>query len=402
MYDYNIRMKNILKIIESFLNISKINFYADKIFVFIFIILIIIPVLNINLKKYSKVEKRKLAEFNSISDLEPWINDRFYPRLKLINFNHTLFYYTNIRYPHYNKRVIDKKTKELFRYPQPPSYQKKFGEQKYQEFVESIKTSLIKFNSFCEENNIKLYVLILPEKESVDHPSIIMNNNDKDIKDYIDDISNLEQLKVIFPLSDLQEKSKNEYMYFKTDHHLTNYGYYIALEKLIQTIQKDFPEIKLAPLSEFSISYNNKINPGENSIFSNGSNCATVGLPEYICNNIIDTKYKYYEHKDSKNLHKKKLYNQYLRFQYFDYPKGSDLKLLLIGNSHIEGMSLFLPYSFQHTLKIRLNGPPKIEPENQYKIIKNYKDEILKFKPNIIVICIGYDNVKRLTTLNDL
>ena len=372
-------------------------FILDKVFVFIFIILLFIPAARINDVEINEKENRVNSKLTGLRDFEEWISDRFYLRDVLIDLHHNILYKFAIRYPHINSRIIDKKTKFLNIYPQVPIYKEKIkDENEYKQFIKGIQSGLANFDNFCKQNSIKLYVLVLPEKESVYHPSIIINNNDDKVRNFINEI-NTNEVKIIFPLDELKkEANSGHYMYYKTDHHLTNEGYYIAYTELLKNIIRDFPYIKRVSLENYDKSYNiqTKMSTG---YFNNGSLCSSV--PEKECKKHLDVEYLYLNHKRYDDIMIKKIRSRNLFCWNFYNKQVLNTKLLIIGNSNIEDMCLFLPFSFKNVKKIRLNGPPDIPIKEQYQILKHYKQEILNYKPDIIVLCTGYDSVKEFSKL---
>lgn len=387
---------------------------ADKIFVIIFLLLLIIPISRFDHRTKSFGENRTLAKipklyeintddkqtininFNYFKDLDKYINDRFFMRNMLIYINKDIIYHTALRYPHINGRYIDKKTKWLGRYIFPPVYKNKMSAGKYKSFVKGINKGLLDFSKYCNDNNVKFYVLIHPEKVSIYKPDLLKNNNDKDIKEFITEINPDNKINIIFPLDELQKKAKenNTLLYYKTDHHLTPDGYYLVYELTMKEINKTLPKIKILNISEFDTDQSNEVSLGIFDSFNKGSLCDF--LTNKSCNLHLNYPYNYYTHKNASKLENERIKNPDLRLYKYKYPAANPQKVLIIGNSHIEGLSNFMPYSFKSVYELRLNAPPEIKAREQYKILKYYDKIIKEYKPDIIILAIDYDNIKEL------
>lgn len=407
----------------------------DKIFVFIFLMLLLIPASRFNNSVSDPYENKKLANFpnivyheNKVKDnllvenknnksdkkedknikfnnlyfkkLENFIDDRFYTRPLLIHINRDMVYNLSVKYPHYEKKVIDKKTKWLWSYQSFVSYRKQKSKIGYKKLLNEIYNGLSGFKQYCHHNNINFYVLVLPDKESVYHPPFSQINFDDDYIKFIRDIDTHGEFDIIFPLKELQkEADKGELLYYKTEHHLTDDGMYIAYNLLMQKIKADYPDIHITKKNEYNTIQNYYIRSDNRRSFSLGYSCHVSGLTIQQCEQFHNYLYTYYSHKNVSELKSEIVREPHLLMEKFHYNKGADYRVLLIGNSNIEALSNFLPYSFKDVYKLRLNGPEKIAIKDHYKILKNYKKEIEEFKPDIIIFCTGYNVFRNASDL---
>lgn len=404
----------------------------DKVFVFIFLMLLLIPASRFNNRVSDPYENRNLTTFpqiiyyDKISDnsadkdkklrnkeyknirfnqfyfkkLNDFVNDRFYTKELLIHINRDFVYNLSLRYPHKDRKVIDKKARWLWAYQSFVSYQKTRGKSSYKRLLDEIYNGLSLFKKYCSNNNIKFYVFVFPDKESIYHPPFSQKNYDDDFIKFIQGVDKNNELNIIFPLRELQaEAAKGELLYYKTEHHLTDDGMYFAYNLLMHKIKADYPDIHITNKKEYNISQNYYIRSDNRRSFTYGYTCHFSGLTLQQCEHYHDYPYTYYVYKNASELKSEAIREPNLLMEKFHFDKGADYKVLLIGNSNIEALSNFLPYSFKDVYKLRLNGPEKISKNNQYKVLKNYKKIIEEFKPDIIIFCTGYDVFRNASDL---
>ncbi len=387
--------------------IHKNTSRLDIAFLIVCAVLLIIPVCDINFNEISKKENRTLAKYiplfdesksinlNFSKDFESWISDRFGMRDILLDmyarFQNYMssYYYTN------RNAYWDKKTNWMFAKnrlnPEPLTQQQ----------IDEISAALNGFNAFCKDNNIKLYVLISPRSENVYVQYTYLG------KDYLDSYGDLiekirqnTKLPIIYPFNELIEASKKDYVFFKTDHHWTDFGAYIGYKTLIKEIKKDFPEIKEVDINDFNISQNNLARyEFDRKEYKEGSTYKALNIPDRYKKKILDTLYNYFTHKDYKLLKTDIIDTPALKAKYYKYPKGTNLKTLLIGSSVNENLTETIPYSFKDLHFIRINGPRNIPEEDEYKLIKIYGKNIINYKPDILIICIQAHTIYSLKDL---
>ena len=126
------------------------------------------------------------------------------------------------------------------------------------------------------------------------------------------------------------------------------------------------------------------------------------GIPYYFCNKIHNFPNRIYVHKNKSDLKTEITNTDYIVKKVYFYPNGIDLRVLIFGDSNSENLLDFLPYSFKHVKQIRLNEVKALPSAEQFKIIKNYKKEITDFKPDIIIIYIGYAHRYQLFDINNI
>lgn len=162
-------------------------------------------------------------------------------------------------------------------------------------------------------------------------------------------------------------------------------------------IQKDFPDIKIAKETEFKIKKSKKIRSDFDRKFDVGDTILYIApFLKHFSKIILDTNYKYYTHKNEKSLYLNITDITQKREKEYFYPLGSNYKLLQIGTSMNENLLQFTPYSFKNTKYIRLNFVKNKPEKDEFKIMKYYKQNILDYKPNIMIFCITPANLNKL------
>lgn len=381
----------------------KKNILIDTIFLLIFFVSLILPITRISQEKVAKNEKRflntyvplydsvqKKINFNYGIDFENYLKDRFWGRAELVKTNKMLKYHLSRRYVKFGELVLDKKKKIMYEHLIAGRTNK--NNESY------IINGLKAFNEFCTKNNIKFYPVIMPRKESVYPPDLVINNKNKEIKESVRYVSNQSGVKIIFTLDEiLAQKAKIPYMlYHKTDHHATMDGAYIGYKTLMKVLKKDFPQIKIIPPEDFDYSENKKVNTDGGKNYKNGETCFLSGIPELCCENFLDINYRYVKYKNADKLQIKGTYNEkIIRGDYF-YPQGADLRVMIFGDSFTPNLLKFLPFSFKNIRYIRLNGPKAIKREERFRILKYYETEILEFRPDIIITYHFYSTYPKL------
>lgn len=341
---------------------------------------------NRNLAVYKPLfEKDYKINYNFGNNFNNWFNDRFSGRKTLI----TYFY----KY----KLVINKRL-----------YIKDYVYIKSNNWILSkisdVEPKNINLNSnfgvyinnlekFCNEHNVKLYVVVVPSRNSLYADKYLY------IKRRPEDLipTDIDRTNILYPYKEMIKASKEDYVYFKTDHHFTDYGALKMTNLLLNRIRKDFPQVKFVNANDYTIIESNYVKSEFRRNYDEGVEI-TLYCPflKKYAKRILDTNYKYYLHKNSSKLKQTTYHNTEKQGRDFEYPYGTDLRVVQIGSSINENINDFLPYQFKHLKYIRTNGPIGMPASEQFKILKYYKKEIVNYKPNIMILCITYDNIDQI------
>ena len=381
----------------------------EIIFLSIFFILLFLPISHIDQSDISYTENRTLAKYHPLitkkgnlnlkygKKYEEWFNDRFFLRKQLININYTIellinkkIKTENIIYSASNNFIINTSQMPDKRVINKNIYSK-------------ILLNINRFNKFCLNNNIKLYILIIPpnaflyqEKQLKETQRPVdlkfINSNIKKLQDKAD-------ARIIYPYNSLKKASQNEWVAFKVDNHWTDYGAFIGYQELMKAIHKDFKNITPVKESDYITFRSKKIRSDFNRKFFHGNGLSIAPFLRKYENKILDTEYLYFENKNKNLLKIKTIDIEGAKNKTFYYRKGANYRVLEIGTSMNENLLQFTPYTFKNLKYIRLNFIKNRNFQENFKIMKYYKKDILDYKPDIIILCITPLNLKELQNI---
>lgn len=263
---------------------------------------------------------------------------------------------------------------------------------------QSIVSNLVQLNEFCKKNNIKLYVLEVPGKETV-YKNIIKEKygfNESLFVQFSHVHEGLlkevrkHQIPYVYPYDALCDASKQDLVFFKRLHHWTDWGAFIGYSELMKKVRREFPDIAIVSLDDYQKTVHSLVRDNWSRNYHDGCLKRFFNLNRVPVNSVA---YHYYDHKDADKIEVKVGRNT----KDFTYPTGK-YKIMLMGTSQNEVFLQFLPYSAFRTRYIRLNtGWTK--GNDELKIMKLYKKEILSFHPDILVISIGRNNLHVLSDI---
>ena len=79
---------------------------------------------------------------------------------------------------------------------------------------------------------------------------------------------------------------------------------------------------------------------------------------------------------------------------------GNNYKVFLTGTSMNESLLQFLPESFGKIKYYRLNDVKKVKSADNLKLFKRYRNDILEFKPDILIAVFSEENLLELDKLD--
>lgn len=274
-------------------------------------------------------------------------------------------------------------------------YSEPIDKNDYEKIHENLIDNINHFKNYTDSKNVKLYIIIEPARDIIYSEKLLpyVNITYKNSLELVDKIKNNTDVKIIYPYEDLMKMKDSEYVYFKTDHHWSDIGAFIAYNELVKEIKQDFPNYKTQSLNNFDISYNNLVRAEVGRNFNYGSHYYSMNVKN---KKILDTKYKYLDHKDYKNIDI--VYDKAYSNRYYNYKNAkNNLTLFLFGNSMTENFAPLIVYDFKKTAKIRSNHQylsNDDKNEYSYKRIVN-EIEKLEYKPSIVLIVISENRIKK-------
>ncbi len=383
-----------------FNTLSKI----DPIFVAIFFILLFIPASKLDKAPYSSKELRNLNKFPALflkgyeinpdfaKDFNAAFDDRFYTRKFLVKCFSNLRYKLHWGYSEINLGYVYKKSGWMFLNGDKKIINDMvtpFEEKLLEKITLNIKTLL----SYCKNNNIKVYIAIVPAKELIYREYDIYHGNFEHENTFklVEKVKKELGYDIIYPVDNFRKIRNEELVYFKTDHHLTDFGAYEFYKVIMNRVNKDFNDVKITPLSEFNLSYNNLVRADGERTFSEGGNILRACIRD---KKLLEYKYPYY---DYKKLDKLEITEEFPYGLHIN-PKGK-YKVFIVGNSMMENLVYFLDTNFQKITKYRFNSDKKIPPRQTRLDMNGYIPLIEKEKPDILFIILSTGNVFELEGL---
>lgn len=378
-------------------NIFEKGSYPDIIFLTLFFLLLFVPMSHISTEDKSEQENRLLAKYPQTfikgninllysQQFENWFNDRFFGRVFALSLYKNIMFKTN-KYYRLNGFGLYKDN-WAFNHSQLSSGISN-------EKLQKIREGIAEYQKFCNTNNLKCYIEIAPRKLEFakDKQLRIIPKYEKDkaeiIKDYVFDKTGFD---IIYPLKAMKKADNNDLVYFKTDHHWSDYGAFIGYQELMKAIKKDFSNLITLTEDDFDIFYSNKVRAEVDHEFLVGYTCKMLLLSDKECPKDVD--YRYYTHKKEKELRIKE-YDQKDKDFYAPYAPNKQ-KVMLLGNSFEENISYFLAPTFQNVFKRRSLGK-----HGDNLNLSRWKDEILKQNVDIVIFVIHSENSERLQDLKD-
>ena len=339
---------------------------GQKIFLTILFLILCIPCLQMNPENRSPLENRSLQKrpnlilqdetgenglflkYGKIFDF--WFNDRFWGRLEALSFYH--FLQKNLRLRLKMPKGFVGQDKNLFQTRDTEIFNNNYIA-RLKKYTNRLAKNLKKLRLWAERNNIKIYLVIVPVKES-----ILYNKLGKgvpaDTREYDRWIQKLKKksgLNVIYPKKILLQAAKNskELLFFKQDHHYTEYGMFFIYQELMKRIKQDFPDISVLSEDDFSVYYDNYVRHGYDlsDVQKLADLCSVLMIfnPEE-CHTYTQP-YRYYQYRDFEKVKLKRLREKITRY----FNSDGKYNLYLLGTSHVNQLSSFLPFSFKYMVK---------------------------------------------------
>ena len=131
-----------------------------------------------------------------------------------------------------------------------------------QKDLQQLQQSLDKINVDLQQQGITLIVVIAPNKESI-YPQFMpveihVFRKKSRIDQFVDYMQLYGETNIIDLRPVMQDASKSQQIYFKTDTHWNQYGAYLAYREIFSSLSKVYPALQAYQLSDYEITLGNK------------------------------------------------------------------------------------------------------------------------------------------------
>lgn len=375
---------------------------GQKIFLTIFFLILCVPVLHINPEDRSFFENRMLAPKPKLimqqqrgsnglalkygQYFEFWFSDRFWGRLQALSVYH--FLQKHLRFRLKTPKGFVGEDKDIFQTRDLKIFDAGYVA-RLKKYSNRYGRNLKKMRQWAEKNNIKLYMVIVPVKESILY-SRLGRGVPGDTREYdrwVEKLRRKSGIDIVYPKKELLQAARTakDLLFFKQDHHYTEYGAFLIYRELMKQIKQDFPDIPILSEDDFSISYDSRVRHGyDMPEWQKLSHlCTTLMIfNEDECREYARP-YRYYQYRQAEKVRIKKINEKITR--YFN-PDGK-YSLYILGTSHVNQLSSIMPFAFKRAVK---------EVGEDRDITKN---NVLPYKPDILVLVLQstvFDKLDRL------
>jgi hypothetical protein len=375
------------------LKIPNKIYLLDLCFISVFAVLLVIPVSSLDSSENNNSENRRLSRwpslvingvynFNFGREFDSWFNDRFNLRAQAISLNAQLLRKIN-RTTVMGGVVYDKQSQWMFNLSQidnrniAPNIQDKV--------IESLK----EFNDFLSSNNIKFYVMVVPSKADVYRKDLNFYKTVQGVQyeSLINRLTSQKDYPFIFLYDELAEGAKSDYVFFKTDHHWTDWGSYLGYKALMKRVKEDFNNATSASTEDFKKYQSYLVRSDWDRSFHRGVTTGALRMSAIPYSDFLKTSYTYYDPINEPEFSIDK--EGPFQFKHFKNKKIGNFRAIFCGTSMNEDLMQFVPQSFSDLLYIRINeNGLKMSVTDRCKVFKLYKNKILSFKPDIFVLTI--------------
>ncbi len=338
---------------------------GQKIFLTLFFLILCVPAVRLDHREESVFENRKLAKKPSLvvktkrgdnglaleygKYFDYWFSDRFFGRLEVISFYHAL--QKSLRFRLKTRTAFVGRDNDIFQIRDLKVFDPAFLKQLERESEKYINV-LQKLKKWTDQKNMKLYVVLVPVKESIlyDRLGKGMPAQTAAFDQWVGEIKEASGVNIIYPKKEIRQAVLNnrDLIFFKQDHHYTDFGMTFLIRELMKQITHDFPDIPVLSEKDFSVTYDHRIRHGASlSKWQTLSHLCTLLMifDKEECRSYAKP-YRYYRNKNQ-NVEIDVINNK--TTTYFN-PEGK-YSLYLLGTSHTNQMSVFLPFSFKQVIK---------------------------------------------------
>lgn len=274
--------------------------------------------------------------------------------------------------------------------------------QKYDSnFNQKLLENINHLSSYLNARGIQFVLVIVPETHEVysAENNFIDNKPTPDIEaDTIKLLKEKALCPVVYPLQDLLNAKSKDYVYFKADHHWTDFGAYIGYQKVMDAIKQELAEsvhyqdINNLDWNKLPHTTSKLIRSDFDRDFMIGESALAVGLRG---ESHLDEEYTYYD--PQLPYIDLQAPDGLVTYRKWHNDEGYPLKLYTMGTSFNENLNPFFAATFKDVIYSRLNQGADGAKYNVLKYTKTLREE---FKPDIIVLTLSVPNLRYFTDNN--
>ena len=274
--------------------------------------------------------------------------------------------------------------------------------QKYDsKFNQKLLENINHLSSYLNAQGIQFVLVIVPETYEVysAENNFIDNKPTPDIEaDTIKLLKEKALCPVVYPLQDLLNAKSKDYVYFKADHHWTDFGAYIGYQKVMDAIKQELAEsvhyqdINNLDWNKLPHTTSKLIRSDFDRDFMIGESALAVGLRG---ESHLDEEYTYYD--PQLPYIDLQAPDGLVTYRKWHNDEGYPLKLYTMGTSFNENLNPFFAATFKDVIYSRLNQGADGAKYNVLKYTKTLREE---FKPDIIVLTLSVPNLRYFTDNN--
>lgn len=263
-----------------------------------------------------------------------------------------------------------------------------------QDIMSKAIASLKKAEDFFKSRGIEFYLVITPDVQEI-YPisNPFMADN---AKAPVIDMSNIDEIRdnltsqVLFPADKILKAKEKDFVYFKVDHHYTDFGAYTNYETLIHELSKKRVGLQAVSWDKLPHSTSKYVRSEYQREFTLGIETDAIGIKN---DKHLDVEYNYFEPQPP-YLDGKLQDGQQYRTWHND--NGYPLKVMTMGSSMNENINPFMAATFKDVYYARLNTGWKVD---EFDIPKYRGVAIDYFKPDLVVLTITRANLTQFAEL---
>ncbi len=377
------------------------NSRIDIVFVVCVIAFMFVPVLHINRDEISVQENRTLAKYvplidddsgainyNFGKDFESWFNDRFFGRKQFIKTSKKIDMYINNEIKNFDAMAGKENWLFTKRWNSEDMFRNKYLFD--DEDLSKLKHRLESLQMWLAKRHIKLYLMLVPDKERVYgeyYPDGYTKVNEQaKIEQVYEFVGKYTDIPVVYPIKALEKAKKDYVLFYKTGTHWNHRGAYVAYLEMMKMLKKDYPELRVLKESDFNIAPQ----------FSADEDVANaLGLDAKSTFPKEDMTYDVFELKKPTTTVVHEFVNKKLKIETFDYVSSNPankLKAIFYADSQFLRMSWYVAESFKKMQHIYVGYGRDFD-------IPYMAEDIEAFAPDILVVETGERFLNRLMKL---